>query len=188
MKDIVNFINEAKQAVPSINFDEFKDEIEKLNKKFEYYSFGVFDDEGEHLYIHPKDTKKWYSAVPDKFRLDHWSIDDIVKCAPKLSETLYMAVKTYEVPNTQSRINGTIKHCARPVLTHQGMFFNSEKECKQFIKAVKKECHPDYSVKKFKITPMTIKAFSDFIYEETYKKGSYYSYEHYDAQFIKYEN
>lgn len=28
MKDIVNFINEAKQAILSINFDEFKDEIE----------------------------------------------------------------------------------------------------------------------------------------------------------------
>jgi hypothetical protein len=27
MKDVVNFINEAKQATPSINFDEFKDEI-----------------------------------------------------------------------------------------------------------------------------------------------------------------
>ena len=187
MKDIVNFINEAKQAAPSINFDEFKDEIEKLNKEFKYYSFGVFDDEGEHLYIHPKDSKKWYSAVPDKFRLDQWTIDNIVKHAPKLSETLYMAVKTYEVPNIQSRINGIIKHYARPVLTHQGMFFNSEKECKQFIKAVKNELRPDNGeVKKYKLTPMTVKAFVDFLDEETHK-GSYYSYEHQDTQFAKYE-
>ena len=84
MKNIVKFLNEAKQTVSSINFDEFKDEIEKLNKEFKYYSFGVFDDEGEHLYIHPKDSKKWYTEVPDKFRLDHWSIDNIVKYAPKL--------------------------------------------------------------------------------------------------------
>lgn len=186
MKNIVKFLNESKKTLPSINFDEFKDEIEKLNKEFKYYSFGVFDDEGEHLYIHPKDTKKWYSAVPDKFRLDHWSIDDIVKRAPKLSETLYMAVKTYEVPNTQSRINGTIKHCSCPVLTHQGMFFNSEKECKQFIKSVKKESHPDYSVKKFKITPMTIKEYIEFIKDET-NRGEFYHYEHGDTQFVKYE-
>ena len=187
MKNIVKFLNEAKQTVSLINFDEFKDEIEKLNKEFKYYSFGVFDDEGEHLYIHPKDSKKWYTAVPDNFRLDHWTINDIVKNAPKLSETLYIAVKTYEVPNHQSKINGIVKHCARPVLTHQGMFFNSDKECKQFIKAVKNELRPDNGeVKKYKLTPMTVKAFVDFLDEETHK-GSYYSYEHQDTQFIKYE-
>lgn len=38
MKDITLFINEAKQAAPSINFDEFKDEIEKLNKEFKFWS------------------------------------------------------------------------------------------------------------------------------------------------------
>jgi len=187
MKDIVNFINEAKQAAPSINFDEFKDEIEKLNQKFKEYNFGVFDDNGEHLYIHPKDLKKWYSAVPDKFRLDQWTIEDMLKEAPELFNTIYVVVKTFELPNHQSRVNGIIKHYARPVLTHQGMFFNSEKECKQFIKAVKNELRPDNGeVKKYKLTPMTIKAFVDFLDAETHK-GSYYSYEHQDTQFAKYE-
>jgi hypothetical protein len=187
MKDITAFIIEAKKSEQIINFDEFNDEIEKLNKEFKYYSFGVFDDEGEHLYIHPKDSKKWYTAVPDKFRLDQWTIGDIVKAAPKLCETLYVAVKTFELPNHQSRVNGIIKHYARPVLTHQGMFFNSDKECKQFIKAVKNELRPDNGeVKKYKLTPMTVKEFVDFLNAET-KKGSYYSYEHQDTQFVKYE-
>ena len=187
MKDIVRFINEAKQSAPSINFEEFKDEIDALNEKFKDYNFGVFDDDGKHLYIHPKDSKKWYSAVPDKFRLDQWTIEDIVKAAPKLCEALYIAVKTFELPNHQSRVNGIIKHYARPVLTHQGMFFNSEKECKQFIKVVKNELRPDNGeVKKYKLTPMTVKAFVDFLNEETHK-GSYYSYEHQDTQFAKYE-
>ncbi len=188
MKDIVNFINEAKQSAPSINFDEFKDEIEKLNKELKNYSFGVFDDEGEHLYIHPKDSKKWYTAVPDKFRLDQWSIKDIVKYAPKLTETLYIPVKTYEIPDNRSRINGLMRHCVRPVLTHQGMFCNSEKECKQFIKVIKTTGRPDYGeVKKFKVTPMTIKEYTEFIEAET-NKGEFYHYEHSDAQFIKYED
>lgn len=187
MKDIVNFINEAKKSEPIINFDEFKDEIEKLNQEFKNYSFGVFDDDGEHLYIHPKDSKKWYTEVPDKFSLDQWTIKDMTKKAPELCNTIYVAVKTYELPNHQSKINGIIKHYARPVLTHQGMFFNSDKECKQFIKVVKNEIRPDNGeIKKYKLTPMTVNAFIDFINGET-NKGSYYSYEHLDTQFTKYE-
>ena len=187
MKDIVKYINEAKQSAPSIDFSEFKDEIDKLNEKLKHYSFGVFDDEGEHLYVRDKDSKKWYTALPDKFRLDQWTFGDTVKTAPKLSDTLYVAVKTFEVPNHQSRINGIIKHWVRPVLTHQGMFFNSDKECKQLIKAVKNDLRPDNGeVKKYKLTPMTIKEYIDFIDSET-KKGSYYSYEHGDTQFAKYE-
>ena len=91
MKDIVNFINEAKQTL-TINFDEFKDEIEKLNQKFKDYNFGVFDDEGEHLYVHPKDSKKWYTTVPDKFSLDQWTIKDMVKEAPELFNTIYDSI------------------------------------------------------------------------------------------------
>lgn len=188
MKDIKYYIKEAKQAVSSINFNEFMDEIEKLNKEFKNYNFGVFNDGGEHLYIHPKDSKKWYTAVPDKFSLDQWTIKDITKTAPELCNTIYVAVKTFELPDHQSKINGIIRHYARPVLTHQGMFFNSEKECRQFIKVVKNEIKPDNGeVKKYKLNPMTVKAFVDFLNEET-NKGSYYSYEHQNAQFAKYEN
>ena len=65
------------------------------------------------------------------------------------------------------------------------MFFNSDKECKQFIKAVKNELRPyNGEVKKYKLTPMTLKAFVDFLNAET-KKGSYYSYEHQNTQFAK---
>ena len=188
MKDIVKFINEAKQSTPSINFEEFKDEIDELNEKFKSYTFAVFNDEGEHLYVRDKDSKKWYTVLPDKFRLDHWTLSDMVKTAPKLCDTLYVAVKTYELPNHQSKINGIIKHYARPVLTHQGMFFNSDKECKQFIKAVKNELRPDNGeVKNYKLTPMTVKEFIDFLNAET-KKGSYYSYDHQDTQFVKYND
>ena len=67
------------------------------------------------------------------------------------------------------------------------MFFNSDKECKQFIKAVKNELRPDNGeVKKYKLTPMTVKEFVDFLDAEIHK-GSYYSYEHQDTQFAKYE-
>lgn len=186
MKDIVRFINEAKQLAPSINFEEFKDEIDTLNEKLKSYTFAVFNDEGEHLYVRDKDSKKWYTALPDKFNLDKWALGDMVKTAPKLCDTLYVAVKTYEMPNHQSKINGIIKHYARPVLTHQGMFFNSDKECKQFIKAVKNELRPNNGeVKKYKLTSMTVKALVEFLNAET-EKGSYYSYEHQNTQFVKY--
>ena len=137
--------------------------------------------------ILPKDiTFRRYAYWFRDFNLDKWTLGDMVKTAPKLCNTLYVAVKTYEIPNHQSKINGIIKHCARPVLTHQGMFFNSDKECKQFIKAVKNELRPDNGeVKKYKLTPMTVKALVDFLNAET-KKGSYYSYEHQNTQFVKY--
>ena len=186
MKTIKQYILEATQPTPSINFEEFKDEIDALNEKFKSYTFAVFNDEGEHLYIRDKDSKKWYTALPDNFSLDHWTLGDMVKTAPKLCDNLYVAVKTFELPNHQSKINGIIKHYARPVLTQQGMFFNSDKECKQFIKIVKDELRPDNGeVKKYKLTPMTVKAFVDFLNDET-KRGSYYSYEHQDTQFAKY--
>jgi len=186
MKDIVNFINEAQKSEPTINFDEFKDEIDKLNQETKF-SFGVYSDEGEHLYIREQNSKKWYTPVSDKFKISHWDFDDIVKYAPKLAETLYIPVKTYETPDNRSRINGLMRHYVRPVLTHQGMFCNSEKECKQFIKAVKNELRPDNGeVKKYKLTPMTIKEYTEFIKAET-NRGEFYHYEHSDAQFIKYE-
>ena len=59
MKNIVNFINEAKKSEPTINFGEFKDEIDKLNQETKF-SFGVYSDEGEHLYIREQNSKKWY--------------------------------------------------------------------------------------------------------------------------------
>ena len=43
-----------------------------------------------------------------------------------------------------------------------------------------------YEDKKYKLTPMTVKAFVDFLDEETHR-GSYYNYEHQDTQFAKYE-
>lgn len=126
--------------------------------------------------------------MPDKFVLDKWTIKDIVRTAPKLSEAIYVAVKTYELKDNQSRINGTIKYCARPVLTNQGMFFNSDKECKKFIKAVKSDLLPENrEAKKYKLVSMSLKSFVDFLNNET-DKGEYYSYEHLDTQFAKWES
>ena len=126
--------------------------------------------------------------MPDKFVLDKWTIKDIVRTAPKLSEAIYVAVKTYELKDNQSRINGTIKYCARPVLTNQGMFFNSGKECKKFIKAVKSDLLPENrEAKKYKLVPMSLKSFVDFLNDET-NKGEYYNYEHLDTQFAKWES
>lgn len=126
--------------------------------------------------------------MPNKFVLDKWTIKDIVRTAPKLSEAIYVAVKTYELKDNQSRINGTIKYCARPVLTNQGMFFNSDKECKKFIKAVKSDLLPENrEAKKYKLVPMSLKSFVDFLNDET-NKGEYYSYEHLDTQFAKWES
>ena len=126
--------------------------------------------------------------MPDKFVLDKWTIKDIVRTAPKLSEAIYVAVKTYELKDNQSRINGTIKYCARPVLTNQGMFFNSDKECKKFIKAVKSDLLPENrEAKKYKLVPMSLKSFVDFLNDET-NKGEYYNYEHLDTQFAKWES
>ena len=183
MIGLSQYINESVES----NLSNFNKEIESLNKKFTKYTFKLFDKNGEHLFVHDKNSKDWYSSLPDKFVLDKWAIKDIVRTAPKLSEAIYVAVKTYELKDNQSRINGTIKYCARPVLTNQGMFFNSDKECKKFIKAVKSDLLPENrEAKKYKLTSMSLKSFVDFLNDET-DKGEYYNYEHLDTQFAKWE-
>ena len=183
MIGLSQYINESVEA----NLSNFNNEIESLNKKFTKYTFKLFDKNGEHLFVHDKNSKDWYSSLPNKFVLDKWTIKDIVRTAPKLSEAIYVAVKTYELKDNQSRINGTIKHYVCPVLTNQGMFFNSDKECKKFIKAVKSDLLPENrEAKKYKLTSMSLKSFIDFLNNET-DKGEYYNYEHLDAQFAKWE-
>ena len=183
MIGLSRYINESVEA----NLSNFNKEIESLNKKFTKYTFKLFDKNGEHLFVHDKNSKDWYSSLPDKFVLDKWAIKDIVRTAPKLSEEIYVAVKTYELKDNQSRINGTIKHYVCPVLTNQGMFFNSDKECKKFIKAVKSDLLPENrEAKKYKLTSMSLKSFVDFLNDET-DKGEYYNYEHLDTQFAKWE-
>lgn len=183
MIGLSQYINESVE----VNLSNFNKEIESLNKKFTKYTFKLFDKNGEHLFVHDKNSKDWYSSLPDKFVLDKWIIKDIVRTAPKLSEAIYVAVKTYELKDNQSRINGTIKHYVCPVLTNQGMFFNSDKECKKFIKAVKSDLLPENrEAKKYKLTSMSLKSFVDFLNDET-DKGEYYNYEHLDAQFAKWE-
>ena len=184
MIGLSQYINESVEA----NLSNFNKEIESLNKKFTKYTFKLFDKNGEHLFVHDKNSKDWYSPLPDKFVLDKWTIKDIVRTAPKLSEEIYVAVKTYELKDNQSRINGIIKYCARPVLTNQGMFFNSDKECKKFIKAVKSNLLPENrEAKKYKLAPMSLKSFVDFLNDET-NKGEYYNYKHLDTQFTKLES
>ena len=183
MIGLSQYINESVE----VNLSNFNKEIESLNKKFTKYTFKLFDKNGEHLFVHDKNSKDWYSSLLDKFVLDKWTIKDIVRTAPKLSEAIYVAVKTYELKDNQSRINGTIKHYVCPVLTNQGMFFNSDKECKKFIKAVKSDLLPENrEAKKYKLVPMSLKSFVDFLNNET-DKGEYYNYEHLDAQFAKWE-
>lgn len=183
MIGLSRYINESVEA----NLSNFNKEIESLNKKFTKYTFKLFDKNGEHLFVHDKNSKDWYSSLPDKFVLDKWAIKDIVRTAPKLSEEIYVAVKTYELKDNQSRINGTIKYYVCPVLTNQGMFFNSDKECKKFIKVVKSDLLPENrEAKKYKLVPMSLKSFVDFLNNET-DKGEYYNYEHLDAQFAKWE-
>lgn len=184
MIGLSQYINESVEA----NLSNFNKEIENLNKKFTKYTFKLFDKNGEHLFVHDKNSKDWYSSLPDKFVLDKWTIKDIVRTAPKLSEAIYVAVKTYELKDNQSRINGTIKYYACPVLTNQGMFFNSDKECKKFIKAVKSDLLPENrEAKKYKLTSMSLKSFADFLNDET-DKGEYHNYEHLDTQFAKWES
>ena len=184
MIGLSQYVNESM----NVNLANFSEEIESLNKKFTKYTFNVFDKNGEHLFIHDKNSKEWYSPLSDKFVLDKWTIKDIVRTAPKLSEAIYIAVKTWELKDTQSRINGIIKNYACPVLTNQGMFFNSDKECNKFIKASKSELKPkNGEAKKYKLTSMTLKSFVDFLNDET-NKGEFYSYEHQDAQFASWES
>ena len=184
MIGLSQYINESVES----NLSNFNKEIESLNKKFTKYTFKLFDKNGEHLFVHDKNSKDWYSSLPDKFVLDKWTIKDIVRTAPKLSEAIYVAVKTYELKDNQSRINGTIKHYECPVLTNQGMFFNSDKECKKFIKAVKSDLLPENrEAKKYKLNSMSLKSFVDFLNNET-DKGEYYNYEHLDVQFVKWES
>ena len=181
MIGLSQYINESVES----NLSNFNKEIESLNKKFTKYTFKLFDKNGEHLFVHDKNSKDWYSSLPDKFVLDKWTIKDIVRTAPKLSEAIYVAVKTYELKDNQSRINGTIKHYVCPVLTNQGMFFNSDKECKKFIKVVKSDLLPENrEAKKYKLTSMSLKSFVDFLNNEI-DKGEYYNYEHLDTQFAK---
>ena len=184
MIGLSQYINESVET----NLSNFNKEIESLNKKFTKYTFKLFDKNGEHLFVHDKNSKDWYSPLPDKFVLDKWTIKDIVRTAPKLSEAIYVAVKTYELKDNQSRINGTIKYCARPVLTNQGMFFNSDKECKKFIKAVKSDLLPENrEAKKYNLTPMSLKSFVDFLNDETNKR-EYYNYKHLATHFTKWES
>ena len=184
MIGLSQYINESVES----NLSNFNKEIESLNKKFTKYTFKLFDKNGEHLFVHDKNSKDWYSSLPDKFILDKWTIKDIVRTAPKLSEAIYVAVKTYELKDNQSRINGTIKHYVCPVLTNQGMFFNSDKECKKFIKVVKSDLLPENrEAKKYKLTSMSLKSFVDFLNDET-DKGEYYNCEHLDTQFAKWES
>ena len=184
MIGLSQYINESVES----NLSNFNKEIENLNKKFTKYTFKLFDKNGEHLFVHDKNSKDWYSPLPDKFVLDKWTIKDIVRTAPKLSEAIYVAVKTYELKDNQSRINGTIKHYICPVLTNQGMFFNSDKECKKFIKAVKSNLLPENrEAKKYKVAPMSLKSFVYFLNDET-NKGEYYNYKHLDTQFAKWES
>ena len=184
MIGLSQYINESVES----NLSNFNKEIESLNKKFTKYTFKLFDKNGEHLFVHDKNSKDWYSSLPDKFVLDKWTIKDIVRTAPKLSEAIYVVVKTYELKDNQSRINGTIKHYVCPVLTNQGMFFNSDKECKKFIKAVKSDLLPENrEAKKYKLAPMSLKSFVDFLNDET-NKGEYYNYKHLDTQFTKWES
>ena len=184
MIGLSQYINESVET----NLSNFNKEIESLNKKFTKYTFKLFDKNGEHLFVHDKNSKDWYSSLPDKFVLDKWTIKDIVRTAPKLSEAIYVAVKTYELKDNQSRINGTIKYCARPVLTNQGMFFNSDKECKKFIKEVKSDLLPENrEAKKYKLAHMSWKSFVDFLNDET-NKGDYYDYEQVDTQVAKWES
>ena len=184
MIGLSQYINESVKA----NLSNFNKEIESLNKKFTKYTFKLFDKNGEHLFVHDKNSKDWYSPLPDKFVLDKWTIKDIVRTAPKLSEAIYVAVKTYELKDNQSRINGTIKHYVCPVLTNQGMFFNSDKECKKFIKAVKSDLLPENrEAKKYKLAPMSLKLFVDLLNNET-NKGEYYKNIHLDTQFTKWES
>ena len=183
MIGLSQYINESVEP----NLSNLNKEIESLNKKFTKYTFKLFDKNGEHLFVHDKNSKDWYSSLLDKFVLDKWTIKDIVRTAPKLSEAIYVAVKTYELKDNQSRINGTIKHYVCPVLTNQGMFFNSDKECKKFIKVVKPDLLPENrEAKKYKLVPMSLKSFVDFLNDET-DKGEYYNYEHLDTQFAKWE-
>lgn len=184
MIGLSQYVNESTE----VNLSDFNKEIESLNNKFTKYTFKLFDKNGEHLFVHDKNSKDWYSPLPDKFVLDKWTIKDIVRTAPKLSEVIYVAVKTYELKDNQSRINGIIKYYVRPVLTNQGMFFNSVKECNKFIKAVKSDLLPENrEAKKYKLTSMSLKSFVDFLNNET-DKGEYYSYEHLDTQFAKWES
>lgn len=184
MIGLSQYVNESTE----VNLSDFNKEIESLNNKFTKYTFKLFDKNGEHLFVHDKNSKDWYSPLPDKFVLDKWTIKDIVRTAPKLSEAIYVVVKTYELKDNQSRVNGTIKYYVRPVLTNQGMFFNSVKECKKFIKSVKSDLLPENrEAKKYKLVPMSLKSFVDFLNNET-NKGEYYSYEHLDTQFAKWES
>lgn len=159
MIGLSQYINESVE----VNLSNFNKEIESLNKKFTKYTFKLFDKNGGHLFVHDKNSKDWYSSLPDKFVLDKWTIKDIVRTAPKLSEAIYVAVKTYELKDNQSKINGTIKHYVCPVFTNQGMFFNSDKECKKFIKAVKSDLLPENrEAKKYKLVSMSLKSFVVF--------------------------
>ena len=81
MIGLSQYINESVEA----NLSNFNKEIESLNKKFTKYTFKLFDKNGEHLFVHDKNSKDWYSSLPDKFVLDKWTIKDIVRTAPKLS-------------------------------------------------------------------------------------------------------
>lgn len=69
MIGLSQYVNESTE----VNLSDFNKEIESLNNKFTKYTFKLFDKNSEHLFVHDKNSKDWYSPLPDKFVLDKWT-------------------------------------------------------------------------------------------------------------------
>lgn len=148
------FLNEAAQSLT---------DLETANKLIDglsdgYVKFMAADDDGVHIYIKPSSASKFYDAVTtsNSFYVDEWRLKDLAKTP--LGNSVYVIIKTYDYKDTTKRINDLWGHAIVPIVTNQGMFFNSPKEAKDYIRKIK--AGPSDTIKKVKYTVGTL---SDFV-------------------------
>ena len=151
-------------------FDEFLNEavqssmdLETANKLINGLSDGyaklmAADDEGVHIYIKPSSANKFYDTVTasNGFYIDIWRLKNLAKTP--LGDSVYVIIKTYDYKDTTKRINDLWGHAIAPIITDQGMFFNSPKEAKDYIRKIKTGSTDN--IKKVKYTVGTL---SDFV-------------------------
>lgn len=127
------FLNEAVTSLP---------DIETANKLIDDNANAVAgiklmaaEDDGVHIYIKHVGANKFYDEVPGNFYISYYTLKDLANTP--LGNAVYVIVRTYDYKDTSKRINDMWGHAIVPIVTKQGMFFNSPKEAKDYIRQIK---------------------------------------------------
>lgn len=186
MKNITTYLLEAKKAEP-IDWSQYDSDIKKDHKDFKLMV--AADGGDEHVYLKDLNSKRFYDEIDSKkMNISYFDLNRLAKTS--LGKVLWVAVQTFEAPNTTSRIRGINRHYVIPVVTSQGMFFNNDKECKQFIRSVKNEpgVRPGWEgVKSYKMQPATLEQYVE-ICDKNANGGEFHSWDNGYLKFAKNKN